>query len=440
MKKIKFILIILLSLGISGSVNAQILKKIKEAAQRGIEHGVVNTVERKLNQKSEEKTEEAIDAILGGNKNEEYPNIEYSEELPSEIDGMEQVPSLTEEGSNEVGFIRGSKILYSDDFSRDAIGDFPAKWNTSIGGEVKKLSGFEEKWLRVPAESTINLEITESLPPNFTVEFDLIMPAEKKYRIAGFGMGTKPDKIDYTFAGANSYGIMIYSQEHSQFNKYKFGVRKPGNANWNEKNYTAPLNKIIRVAIEVNNHERVRTYIDGEKMSDAPLDFKPEFARSVYFHAPTHGGTETKESFFYVSNFVIAEAGIDERSQVLKDLLEYGSFTTSAIYFESGSDEIDLEQDNGSSWKILSQIGEAIQSLPDAKFEIIGHTDSDGSEKDNQALSESRAISVRDYFVNGFLIDKSIFVTSGKGETEPVADNSTTDGKAANRRVEFRRM
>ena len=74
LKTIKLVIIILLSVGLTGNAEAQILKKIKKAVERGVEEGVVNAVERKLNKKTEEKTGEAIDAILEGNRKERVSN------------------------------------------------------------------------------------------------------------------------------------------------------------------------------------------------------------------------------------------------------------------------------------------------------------------------------------------------------------------------------
>ena len=65
-----------------------------------------------------------------------------------------------------------------------------------------------------------------------------------------------------------------------------------------------------------------------------------------------------------------------------------------------------------------------------------GHTDSTGPDTYNQGLSERRAKSVRDYLVAGG-IDASRIETAGYGESQPVADNSTRDGRAQNRRVEL---
>jgi len=69
--------------------------------------------------------------------------------------------------------------------------------------------------------------------------------------------------------------------------------------------------------------------------------------------------------------------------------------------------------------------------------EIQGHTDSDGSEASNQALSEARATAVLEYLVaNG--VDEAALTASGFGESQPVADNDTAEGRAQNRRIEFR--
>jgi outer membrane protein OmpA-like peptidoglycan-associated protein len=435
MKTIRFILFLFLFTGMTGIAEAQILKKLKDAAQRGVEQGVLNTVERKLNQKSEEKTEEALDAVLEGNSkaninNDEITSDEYN--VPGEL---EYPPLLTEEDMNEVDFRRGAEILYYDDFSPDAIGDFPAKWNTSQGGEIKKLSGYSEKWLRVPAGSLINLEMSKPLPPNFTMEFDLIIPADISVRLVGFAFGKKPERLDYTNLRSNSYAFMLYSQDNRNYDAFNYGIYKQSQGQWSKVQYNVPLNQKIHVAIEVNNHQRIRSYIDGVKMTDAPRDFSPELANAFFFHAMTHGSSDSKLNYFYVTNVVIAESGTDLRSGVMKELLENGTFTTNDIHFASGSDQIEPH-----SSAILNEIGEALQSASEAIFVIIGHTDSDGSDKENQALSDKRALAVKNYLVQHYGISSSTLLTSGKGESEPVADNSTDEGKAKNRRVEFRKM
>jgi OOP family OmpA-OmpF porin len=69
-------------------------------------------------------------------------------------------------------------------------------------------------------------------------------------------------------------------------------------------------------------------------------------------------------------------------------------------------------------------------------IDIIGHTDSDGTEEYNQALSVRRAQSVKDYMVSEG-VDGSIIDVSGQGESNPIASNATREGRAENRRVDI---
>lgn len=84
----------------------------------------------------------------------------------------------------------------------------------------------------------------------------------------------------------------------------------------------------------------------------------------------------------------------------------------------------------------LRNLAERVKSSPGVEsIDIIGHTDSVGSETYNQGLSERRAHSVADY-LSGQGLERRSMTVSGKGESEPVADNHTAEGRARNRRVE----
>ncbi|MBV6285773.1 OmpA family protein [Pseudomonas aegrilactucae] len=75
---------------------------------------------------------------------------------------------------------------------------------------------------------------------------------------------------------------------------------------------------------------------------------------------------------------------------------------------------------------------------PSARLSVTGHTDSAGSDAYNQKLSQRRAHSVTDYLVEGGIPRNSFVSVQGAGETQPVADNATADGRSMNRRVEIR--
>ena len=80
---------------------------------------------------------------------------------------------------------------------------------------------------------------------------------------------------------------------------------------------------------------------------------------------------------------------------------------------------------------------EFIKKYPGAKIKLEGHTDSIGSEKYNQRLSEKRAEATKQYLVKQGRIEDSRISTSGYGESKPIASNRTKAGRAQNRRVEI---
>ncbi len=423
--------------------HGQLLKKLGKRAERAVER----TVENRVDREASKKTDAALDSILEpgskeqkpgpkektspiGTEGVKNPSLEEAEEKPSQRNGLE------EEGENEVGFKRGGLILYTDDFSQDAIGDFPAKWNTSLGGEVKKLKGFESKYLKVPANSVISLETTKPFPDNFTVEMDIIIPEDAPIRMAVIGLGkTAPPKVDYMLTHEDDIRLYFESRADHDTNILKYGTDNGSlGYTYHSVDYKAPLNQQIHVAFEINGR-RIRMFVDGKKVVDLPTIYKSEFSNSFYVSAPIHGDERSLQNYFYISNVVIAETGTDLRSSVMKDLIEKGNFTTSDIRFASGSDKIEP-----SSKDILDQIGDAMQSNREMKFMIIGHTDSDGEESANVLLSKKRAAAVKTYLVSNFTIDATNLQTDGKGENSPMTDNTTIEGKAQNRRVEFIKM
>jgi OOP family OmpA-OmpF porin len=114
--------------------------------------------------------------------------------------------------------------------------------------------------------------------------------------------------------------------------------------------------------------------------------------------------------------------------------LDTGVFTTSDILFEISKADIKPE-----SHAILDRIGGSLIQWPALKIEIGGYTDSSGSAELNQSLSEQRAQAVLEYLVKKFPeIQRSQYVTKGYGEESPIATNDTKEGRAQNRRVEFK--
>ncbi len=85
---------------------------------------------------------------------------------------------------------------------------------------------------------------------------------------------------------------------------------------------------------------------------------------------------------------------------------------------------------------VLNSVGKVLAEFEQTVVEVAGHTDSTGSDSYNQGLSERRANSVSSYLSGQGVIDQRL-ITLGMGEARPVADNSSTAGRQANRRVEI---
>jgi len=87
----------------------------------------------------------------------------------------------------------------------------------------------------------------------------------------------------------------------------------------------------------------------------------------------------------------------------------------------------------------LQKATEFLKQHPDAKIHVVGYTDSRGSAKHNQKLSENRAESVKKYLVGEAIAPEKI-TSEGKGAADPVGDNKTKEGQFLNRRVEIREV
>jgi len=79
-----------------------------------------------------------------------------------------------------------------------------------------------------------------------------------------------------------------------------------------------------------------------------------------------------------------------------------------------------------------------LKENPNIKVEIAGHTDSLGSEKANQKISEKRAESAKKYIMDKFNISGERMMVKGYGSKKPIADDKTKEGRTKNRRVEFK--
>jgi outer membrane protein OmpA-like peptidoglycan-associated protein len=164
---------------------------------------------------------------------------------------------------------------------------------------------------------------------------------------------------------------------------------------------------------------------------ESSLIVSPDGSTAIYASDGGQGGLD-------LYTFALPEAARPEPIEYKEEITEVApelkvgeSITLKNVFFQTGKYTLlDI------SIVELDKVVEMMQSHPSLRIELGGHTDNVGSETSNQKLSEQRAKAVYDYLVaHGVAADRLSY--KGYGQTQPVADNSTPEGRRQNRRTVF---
>lgn len=400
------------------NANAQFPNKLARKAEKASERAI----ERKIEQKATKSTNEAMDEVLNNKKS---TNSSSSESSKNKI--------ISKSGGD---FVAGTKVIFEDNFSSDAIGDFPVNWFTNSSGELVTMEGNNTKWLQISDKGSFCPINISKLPENFTFEFDVTTTDN-------FSFYSSP--LNVVFTEKTNKADNVWNTTFKRKEAMIFSIHPANSLAGTAGNSSISVisekkeimkNKVVLPDFNKNNNSvrvqvwrqknRFRMYVDGKKYWDLPTAFGDTNYNQIIFFIGTYKNTSDK---FFISNLKLAEAGEDKRHK----LIETGNFTTNEILFDTNKATIIV-----SSKKVLDELGKVLKENPSIKISITGHTDSDGNENDNQKLSENRAVAVSNYFITNFSIPKSRFETNGKGESEPISENTSNDGKKLNRRVEFK--
>jgi len=323
---------------------------------------------------------------------------------------------------SQYDFVPGDKVLLYEDFSQDAIGDFPALWTTNKSGEINTLNVGPGNWLNLNATEGNWWFLKEiEFPKNFIVEFDVVPKKGAARYAVGVAMYGENSFKEMSDPFACKTGLIV--------NVAKTGWETQGLKTGSPKiagnSQIKPVveEKVNHVIIWVQNR-RVRIYHQGEKVLDMPTNLYDDskFTRLAF---QLYRGASSAS---YVSNIKITTASPDTRNK----LLEEGKLISYGIYFDVNKDIVKPE-----SYGALNDIAKILNEVPDVKVKIVGHTDADGQDAANLDLSKRRAASVKAELVKTFGVKGDRLITDGAGETQPVAPNDTPSNKALNRRVEF---
>lgn len=401
-------------------------EKIKQRAENRVERGI---------DKSLDKAEEGIENSVKGEKgnksqhdNKSNTTSESSQNTTASVGVSAANVSTTDfKAYSKFDFIAGEKVTAFEDFLQDAVGDFPAKWNTNSGGEIVSFNGIEGHWFNFSNSGIFYPEFVNELPENFTMEFDMIVSEDMSEMQSGLVLffpeaKSRNLKFDYHFStcpqaavdihpfgeSGNSH-IWVFDKSNEKIMSNEISL----NSNWKKG--------MNRISVW-RQKTRLRIYINETKVWDIPRAFLTDITYSVLF------GTNIWDGKVYVSNLRWAEGAPDTRNKLLTD----GKIVSRGILFDVNSDKIKPE-----SYGTLQDISKTLNELPDVKVSIVGHTDSDGDDKMNLELSKKRAEAVKQALIKEFNVSGNRLETDGKGESEPVDSNTTPAGKANNRRVEF---
>jgi outer membrane protein OmpA-like peptidoglycan-associated protein len=389
---------------------------------------IEDKVNKELNDATDDAIDETTETIKKGGKVEDgkedtKANDKETKDTPTN-DQENNTPIISNNNNKEelkiwskYDFVAGEKVIFEDDLSGEESGEFPSRWDLLSGSaEVASLGG--ENVIHLTHNNSVIIPLMDKkdfLPEIFTIEFDVFFEEDGSYRSDIY----KVRFFEGTHNSAKLDGKTIPTVD-IRWNEVKMGKFGGKTASFSEeKRNWEPKWKHIAISF---NKRSLKLYMNEERLLNIPnLGFKPKMF-SIGGHFDDR----------YIKMSSIKNIRVNEGGKKLYDrIMEEGKFITRGILFDVNKATI-----NGESMGTLNEIVEVMNRHSDLKFSIEGHTDSDGEESFNQKLSEDRAVAVKTMLVQ-LGIDASRLQSKGYGESKPVSENSTPEGKANNRRVEF---
>ena len=335
-------------------------------------------------------------------------------------------------------FVPGDEIIFDDNFEREKLGEFPLRWDLLDGyAETAQQKGrnviaFTDNGLG--QVMPLMKEKWDWLPEVFTVEFDLYVAPmntgdeEETMLEMSLYFG---DRGDESYYNALSYVRFWYREDgacnlswsllkpdgSNQSSGEKMLGLSPGNNDYLEKDNPIVAGQWNHFAFSFNQRA-FKGYVNGVRMINVPMMKAPGylfFASSALYR------------YTGLSNVRIAQGAVPLYDRLTSE----GKIVTYAITFETGKADLKPE-----SVVEINRIAKLMQEHTDLNFEVQGHCDNTGSDAVNDPLSQKRA----EVIVNALVklgIDKSRLTAVGKGSHFPIAPNTTEEGRAKNRRVEF---
>ena len=423
MKKLVVTLIVMLAFAVNADAQG-ILGRLKDRAVNAAK----NAVERKVEDKVSRETNDAMDNVLDGKKKSKNAGDD------GDAEAVDDYQNDTKNVKND--FVRGSVVMFEDDFANEQVGEFPSKWDLVRGNaEVASVNGAKciemdqrDSWIAPLVKGGIK----NYLGDVFTIEYDMLYDDRPKDGCSNIELDimhedSPRDHELFTITYGFCSDKQSYHCDYCLTSEPSF-TNKDGNASSAEST-TNNDGRWHHYALSFNKRA-IKFYIDGRRVINVP-NAKPGAGWVTWFSS---GGPRPT----YIKNVVIAKGAVElyernatDMSAVEKAIAETGKFVTNNILFETGKATLKPE-----SMAEIQKVADYMKKNPSARFEVQGHTDNQGSDAVNDPLSQQRAEAVVKA-LEGLGCDPFNMRAVGKGSHEPVADNKTDAGRAKNRRVEF---
>lgn len=372
----------------------------------GLGDKLKNKVTGKAEKKAEDSVDKAADDASKKTEGEQKDAGAGKSEEAAAPKGSGDIGSV----STKFDFTPGDKLLFFDDFTQDELGEFPVHWTLKQGTfEVAEMSG--QRWLRSTSTTSriaMKAPAMPQLPEFWSLEFDWHCPKNSGNVLNLYGQkGDKPAAwhIIFPYSGHNLY------VESGKVNS---------NTPFDDQDVWGKTHHVMVMA----RGKALKVYVDQQRLANIP-------EINVTDGMPDNIDVELWSD----EEPMITNVRFAEGPKPMKDPFADGTLVTYGIYFDSGSDVVKPE-----SAPVLRQIATYMSANPTVNVKIVGHTDDQGKADGNLDLSKRRSASVAKVLADQFKLGADRFKTDGMGDTKPISKNDTSEGRAANRRVEFTKI